>query len=269
MANYRQSTSSSLFRIIVMPAVLLCMIFRKPILQWIAVGAIAVWLLIVLLSALKRSGSRKKHRHAERRLAKLSDDVSSDTLAKAEMPESELFLIRQINIRITEQLKETFPMVSWLWVRRPAAADLCAGGTWRIQTSNTDPFNYGEVTVSKLGRISITMLQATPLGEAAELPEADNLAPEEMLERVDVKTWYRTEGEQILADMIDDLNTQGHRRLIIREDGEVCIEHSGEMKTVNTIRNFPPRMTWADFCQILSEDDITATAAPEGLLLSW
>ena len=269
MANNRQSTNSYLFRIIVTPAVLLCVIFRKQAFQWIAVSAIAVWLMIVLISALKRSGGRKKRRHTEKKLAKLSADISSDAQPEAETPESELFLIRQINIRITEQLKVTFPMVSWLWVRRPSASEICAGGTWRIQTSNTEPFNYGEVAITKQGRISITMLQATPLGEASELPEVDNLKPDEMLDRVDVKAWYRDEGERILADMIDDLNTQGHRQLIIHEDGEVCVERSGVMKPVETIRNFPPRMTWADFCQILSEDDITATAVPEGLVLSW
>lgn len=269
MANNRRNTNSSLFRVIVTPAVLLCVIFRKPIFQWIAVAAIAVWLTIVLISALKRSATGRKRRHKEKKLAKLSSDISTDALPETEQSESDLFLIRQINIRITDQLKETFPMVSWLWVRRPAVEDLCAGGTWRIQTSNTEPFNYGEVSISKLGRITITMLQATPLGEAIELPEADNLAPEEMLERVDVKSWYQAEGEQILADMIDDLNTQGHRQLIIRDDGEVCIERAGTMTAIDTIRNFPPRMTWADFCQLLSEDDITASVAPEGLLLSW
>ena len=205
MANNRQSTNSYLFRIIVTPAVLLCVIFRKQVFQWIAASAIAVWLMIVLISALKRSGGRKKHRHTEK-LAKLSADISSDAQPEAETPESELFLIRQINIRITEQLKVTFPMVSWLWVRRPSASEICAGGTWRIQTSNTEPFNYGEVAITKQGRLSITMLQATPLGEASELPEVDNLKPDEMLDRVDVKAWYRDEGERILADMIDDLN---------------------------------------------------------------
>ena len=70
MANYRQSTNSSLFRILVTPAVLLCVIFRKPIFQWIAVAAIAIWLLIQLILALKRSGKRRKQKRSEKKLRK-------------------------------------------------------------------------------------------------------------------------------------------------------------------------------------------------------
>ena len=269
MANFRRSNNSSLFRIIVTPAVLLCIIFRKPVFQWIAVTALAVWLGIVLVSALKQSGSRRKSRKAAKKLAELSSDADTDSQPETSMAESDLFLIRQINIRITEQLKSTYPMVSWLWIRRPATEEICAGGTWRISTTNTDPFNYGEVSLSKTGRLTITMLQATPLEEASELAESDELTPSEMLDRVDVKAWYVREGSQMLSSMIDDLNTQGHRKLMIRENGEVCIEASGELRAVDLVSNFPPRAVWEEFCQLLKEDEITAAAQPEGLLLSW
>ena len=69
--------------------------------------------------------------------------------------------------------------------------------------------------------------------------------------------------------MIDDLNTQGHRKLMIHEDGEVIVTASGTELTVDTIRNFPPRMAWEEFCQVLKEDEITAVVKPEGLQLSW
>ena len=269
MAKNRQSTNSNLFRILVYPAVLLCVIFRKPVFQWIAVSALAIWLLILLISALRRSGTRRKCRRSERKLARLRSNVTADTLPETELSERELFLIRQINIRITEQLKETYPMVSWVWLRRPTSEELCAGGAWRIQTSNTEPFNYGEVSISKLGKISITMLQATPLGEAAEFSETDDLTQDELQERPDLKRWYLDEGGQIIGNMIDDLNTQGHKKLIIHEDGEVCIRSASGMKTVDTLRYFPPRMDWSEFCQLLSEDEITATIEPDGLLLSW
>ena len=269
MANHRQSTNGSLFRILVTPAVLLCVIFRKPVFQWIAVTALAVWLLILLASALKRSATKRKRRRSEKKLAKISSKAPIEAPQEVETPESELFLIRQINIRITEQLKQTYPMVSWIWIRRPSTSELCSGGTWRIQTSNTEPFNYGEVAISRLGKISITMLQATPLGEAGEVLDADDLSQDEMLDRKDVKAWYFEAGEQILGEMIDDLNSQGHRRLIIHDDGEVFVESSGVMQAVSTVRDFPPRTAWEEFTQLLSEDEITATVRPEGLMLAW
>ena len=35
------------------------------------------------------------------------------------------------------------------------------------------------------------------------------------------------------------------------------------------LKNFPPRIVWEDFCQILREDEITASIQNEGLALSW
>ena len=97
----------------------------------------------------------------------------------------------------------------------------------------------------------------------------DDLKPEEMLERVDVKSWYFEHGEIILAQMIDELNTQGHKELLIREDGDVVITTSGIEQVVERIKGFPPRMVWEDFCQLLKEDEINASVQSNGLALAW
>lgn len=265
--------SGNLFRCLVVPTMLLCCIFRSPVFQWIAVAALAIWLGVVLAGVIREAWGKAKYKKAEKQLAQLSRTVREE----AEEPpkaasDNDLFLIRQINYRITEQLKGTYPMVSWLWVKpRPTTEELCKGGTWRIRVSNAEPFNFGEVAITKTGRLSITMLQATPLKDAQELePEDSNdLNDDELLDRSDVKSWYQKEGGQILARIIDDLNTQGHRKLLIHEDGEVCISSSGSEQTVEKISNFPPRMAWDEFCQVLKEDDIKASIKPEGLALSW
>ena len=269
VANYRQSNNGNLFRIIVTPAALLCVIFRKTVFQWIAVVALGVWLGILLISTLKKAAKHRKQRRAEAKLAKLNSSMKTDSVPEELIPEEELFLIRQVNIRITEQLKAMYPMVSWLWIRRPTVEELCSGGVWRIQTSNTEPFNYGEVAISKTGSLSITMLQAIPLGETMELLDGDDLTPEEMLDRTPVREWYSKEGGKLLSELIDDLNTQGHKHILVRENGDVCIGSPGSETTVDTIAHFPPRFAWDEFTQLLSEDEITAKAQPEGLMLSW
>ena len=164
-----------------------------------------------------------------------------------------------------------YPMVSWLWLKRPEAMELCQGGRFRIRTTNTDPFNYGEVELSPNGRLTITMLQAIPLKDAAEMESEakDDLAQEDLLERMDVKAWYTSQGEDALCQMIDDLNTQGHKHLLIKEDGNVVIEIEGKEETIELLKDFPPRMMWDDFCQLLKEDEITASIQAEGLALTW
>ena len=85
-----------------------------------------------------------------------------------------------------------------------------------------------------------------------------------------MKAWYQEHGEQLLSQIIDDLNTQGHREILVKEDGTVWIKSSsaGEV-VVDSVVNFPSRKTWYEFCQLLSEDEITASVKPEGLCLAW
>ena len=88
----------------------------------------------------------------------------------------------------------------------------------------------------------------------------------ELLDRVDVKEWYEGEGERVITAMIDNLNTQGHRTLLIRENGEVYVElDAGNNQKVECIQNFPPRMVWEEICQTLKEDEISILVPKESV----
>jgi hypothetical protein len=270
MANYRRITAGTVvFRCLLLPSSFLCVIFhRQPIFQWIAVGALAVWLLVSIFSLAKAKKTSKKEAAAQSEISHIRDERLPDE--SVPFQDQGLILIRQLNFRITEQLKSTYPMISWLWVRRPTTVELAKGGVWRIQVSHADPFNYGEVTMTPAGQMQITMLQVTPLDDAQTCaPSDDDLKPEDVMERVDVAAWYSDTGVNLLGALIDDLNAQGHRRLIIHEDGEVCVSCGSELKSVDRIKGFPPRMTWSTFCDLLKEDDITAQVQPDGLSLAW
>ena len=270
MALIRHTRTFTLFHALVVPALLLCAIFRKPVFQWIAVGVSAVWLVVELVVWIRQVVLRRRRKRNTNRLGKISQRHRDTETNVERTPESDLFLIRQLNYRITEQLKESYPLVSWLWSPRPKVEDLCKGGVWRIQLANADPFNYGDVAISPSGKLTITLLQAVALKDAEEHRLSDDdLKPEEMLERVDVKSWYFGHGEIILAQMIDELNTQGHKELLIKEDGDVVITSSGTEQVVERIKGFPPRMVWGDFCQLLKEDEITASVQSNGLALAW
>ena len=84
---------------------LLCAIFKHPAFQWIAVAALATWLAASLATPIGNAVQRSKHRKKTEELAKLRDEAPKEPAKPT--PDSELFLIRQINFRITEQLKLT------------------------------------------------------------------------------------------------------------------------------------------------------------------
>lgn len=270
MAKLRRLNASTLFKCLVVPTMLLCAIFRKPVLQWVAFSALVLWFIVLLLSTFGGFIERRNRKRMEKKLGQLAavkqEPIKLDPAAM--LPENEVFLIRQIHIRITEQLKASYPMVSWIWVKRPSVEEICRGGVWKIRVANTEPFNFGEVEITSKGAIRIVMIQAVSLSDA-EVKNGDDLAPEDLMKQVDVKSWYEGTGEAVLSTMIDNLNAQGHRKLLIKEDGEVCITLAGAEQKVDQIADFPPRIVWEEFCQLLAEDDITATIIPEGLAMAW
>ena len=273
MAFLRRLNTWTLFKCVVTPTLFLCVIFKRPVFQWIALGCGALWLAAVLTSAITKGITKRKHARTRKRLSRMtSESIELPMAASGDNSTNDLFLIRQINYRITEQLKGTYPMVSWLWVTRPTAKELCGGGTWRIRVTNADPFNHAEVQISTTGQLFITMMQTVQLKDASEEQEqrdSEDLKQEELLERTDVKSWYRQEGGELIATLIDELNTQGHKQLLIHEDGEVVIGKAENAQVVEVIQNFPVRMVWDEFTQLLREDDITATVKPDGLALAW
>lgn len=270
MAKLRRLNSTTLFKCLVVPTMLLCVIFHKPALQWIAFCALVLWLIVLLLSTFGGIAERFKRKRLERKLGQMAETkretIQSSSAEK--LPENDVFLIRQIHIRITEQLKASYPMVSWVWVKRPSIEAICKGGIWKIRVANTEPFNFAEVEITNKGQIRIMMIQAVPLDDAKQ-SNGDDLAPEELMEQADVKSWYEGTGEAELSTMIDNLNAQGHRKLVVKENGEVCITLAGAEQPVDQINNFPPRIVWEEFCQLLAEDDIKATIMPEGLSMAW
>lgn len=106
MTLLRKLKPSTFFRCLVVPTMFLCAIFKHPAFQWIAVAALAIWLAASLATPIGNAVQRSKHRKKTEELAKLREEVPKEPAKST--PDSELFLIRQINFRITEQLKDTY-----------------------------------------------------------------------------------------------------------------------------------------------------------------
>ena len=73
----------------------------------------------------------------------------------------------------------------------------------------------------------------------------------------------------LLSVLIDELNVQGHKRLVIHENGDVLVTVEGKEQAVDTIPDFPPRPAWDDLCVLAREDDISAEVRGQELAVSW
>ena len=101
------------------------------------------------------------------------------------------------------------------------------------------------MTLSATGKLEIALVQMVPLAEAELQPHNDeDLEEQDILDRSDVKQWYTQKGSALLSALIDELNVQGHKRLTIKENGDVFVTASGKQQPVVTIPDFPPRSAW-------------------------
>ena len=260
----------SWFRFLVVPAMFLAAMSKRPAAQWCAVGMLAFWVILQVSQTIIRKRAAVKHSEP----LKIESKKEENDIRKETFSQTELFLIRQINHRITEQLKQTYPTIAWTWAKRPSPKELEHGGSWRIQLSNADPYHFGDVSMKSNGAMSITLILEAPLikpletsfdppADAAELEAGDEPKPS------DAMIWYTEYGEDLLAGMIDDLNSQGHKKLTIHDDGEVFIRASGKDIAVDKLAWFLPRIAWPEFEPLLKEDGISASEEAAGLTLAW
>lgn len=167
MTFLRRMKSFTLFKYLVLPALLLCAVIKSRRCSGSHFLPSCFGLASLRLRRLPHQSAQKRKSMSRRKpvppQVPVSDGQSTPRVDQdIQTAHNELFLIRQVNYRITEQLKTSYPLVSWLWLVRPDASQLCQGGRFRIRTYNTDPFNYGEVELSDQGQLTITMLQAVP-----------------------------------------------------------------------------------------------------------
>ena len=247
-----------------LPCVLLGTITRKSVFYWIALAALLISAVIELGKLLAHAAKKRPKQKAVRktRRERMKDREQNDDRS----------LLLQVNYRITEQLSVTYPNVSWLWLEKPGAEDIKLGGTWRISLQHADPFNYAEVSLSRSGAMTILLMQMIPLGEASSsVPEQDenDLGDNELLDRFDVRKWYAEAGEKALCAIVEELNTQGYKRLLISENGEVLIGRTGSELRFSAITDFPPKSVWEDLCSLVREDDIQASVNGSQLIVAW
>lgn len=270
MAKKSRIDAWTLMKILVVPCLFLCAIFKHPAFQWIAAGALTLWVCFMLAEVIRpRIRKRKKTAMEQRQEAARKPQDPPTQLQEAD-DETKLSLLRQVNHRVMEQLKQSYPTVAWLWEARPTSEEISKGCTKRIKLYHCDPFNFGEVTLSATGKLEIALIQLIPLAEAELQPQNDeDLEEQDILDRSDVKQWYTQTGIALLSALIDELNVQGHKRLIIKENGDVFVTASGKQQTVDTIPDFPPRSAWEDLCVLAREDDIAVEVCNQELAVSW
>ena len=95
MAMNSRMNSWTLMKILVVPCLFLCAIFKHPAFQWIACVALAIWVCFMLANVIRLR--LKKREKAAAPATKATDKDALPAPENAETDEARLSLLRQVN----------------------------------------------------------------------------------------------------------------------------------------------------------------------------
>lgn len=268
-----------------MKVVLILAIFLRGALRdWLIMGITCIWLILVFGFYFKDNGkslwdklktrfnSNKQitDRHGlfrDKNVVKVEeDDVDSD-IERAEEEKrrsyyesTQEFLLKNINFRITEKLKQFYPNATWIWETSLTNIESDLKNA-RIKTSNTGEYNFADVTFLSSGEIRFNMLKITELCEKNE----------EQVQHTtyDVKNWYETIGFNMIRNTINEIYSHGYRQMEIAEDGTILIRTQNADVECGKIDNMLDKANWNEVIKYLKDDKIIAKVKANKLALSW
>ena len=172
-----------------------------------------------------------------------------------------------IALRISDKLKSAYPDLTWQWTESPSLHDILTGKTFRIRVENMSSYNHADISFDRFGRIRIE-----PMTIGSFTPEEENDSTDESTSEptpVDVRVWYDLVGQPILEKHITELNTSGHGKLTIKENGDIVINRQKKEVLIATLDSFPAKQYWKELVTVLEENELCAKANDKNLVVSW
>jgi len=269
---------SNLIKVLIVMAVF----FRGNLRDYLMMGSTAIWLMIntclFLEPKIKPLVEKAKIKISEAKISiKEMITEMNNTEAEVEFEEeieepkvseektffkdTQDFLLRNVNFRITEKLRRVYPKVTWSW-----ASDLFDDNgrikNAQIYTENTGEFNMADVSFQTSGEINFKMLKVAEFKEK-ECKETEKLSED------DIKTWYDSCAFGIINETINEICSKGYKFMEIEEDGSIYIREQNEKVQCRKIDNMVDKNLWNDFAKYLKKDDIKTKVLNDKLVLSW
>lgn len=233
----------------------------------------ALW--FVWMAALLLSPRIQRHRHsrARRRQTKKRQDegISPPELFRltgTDGSPTEQLLLRHVNHRISAYLRSAYPDMTWEWCEKTPERIILQGGTGRIRVFGVPDFNHADIKFDRQANIGCDMIRIVPLATAGgQTPTADNVPPNK--QPVDPQVWYEMQGRKVLESLVADLNSRGHCRMILHEDGDVCVTEDTAEVAKEHLANFPEKVYWDRLVQVFERNGLAAEVTPAGIQVSW
>ena len=69
--------------------------------------------------------------------------------------------------------------------------------------------------------------------------------------------------------LIADLNSRGHSKLTLRENGDICIQQDDELVPQEHLANFPAKVYWPRLVEVFESKGLSAETTAQGIQVSW
>ncbi len=237
-------------------------LFRGPWQIWLLLGVFTLWGLWIVNCQLMPMIQRTKRRMA-RRAAQTDTTNEALDAANARTTQVTEVMMRHVNHRITAYLHSLYPDATWSWCDEGAAETVIAGGITRIQVFGVDDHAYADIQLDPNGIICLSMVEIHKNPDAEEEAIPPNRQP------IDPQLWYAASGRAVLEEVIAELNSRGHSRILLKENGEIVIEQNDEKVVTRRLTGFPAKVYWSRLTEILKGDGLNALTLPGGLQISW
>lgn len=238
---------------------------------WLYSAAFAVW------SAWAVTGHlipylRAKQRQREAR--RIRQRYEQEQRRKQECPAPDLsdpvgaVLLRHVNYRISTYLKSAYPEATWAWREEFPERIVSKGGTGRIQVYGIPDFNYADVSFTQSADIQCSLVKIVPLSKLqGQKQSAESKAPQPA--PVDPQIWYEKQGRVVLENLVNDLNSRGHSRLTISENGDISVQQGDAQVRQSSLENMPEKMYWPRLAKVFEREGLAANITESGMVLSW
>ena len=243
---------------------------RGPWQIWLLTGAFILWGLWVTLFLLHPMMQREKRRRQRLQQMKKRQAEGISSPKAFSVPEitgdaTEL-LLRHVNHRISSYLRGAYPDVKWEWCEKNPEKLILQGGVGRIRVFGIVDFDHADIKLDQNANLRCDMVKIVPLPGNDE-SNSGNTPPNK--QPVDPQIWYEVQGRSVLEAMVADLNSRGHSRLTLHEDGDICIVEDKDEVAKDRLSNFLEKVYWPRLVQVLESNGLAAEITAAGIQVSW
>jgi hypothetical protein len=246
--------------------------FRGGMRQWLLAGEFAAYGLWLFLPWIGNCVYRfrlyvKKHWIARqtRAAAVVVETYESEVIVPQKTRTIGELLLLHVNFRITGYLQSAFPGVTWEWLIEEPEMLAIEGGTGRVKLFGIDEYTHAEITLDKAAKLTCDMLKIMSLSDA---PDTETQKP--AAEPMNVEAWFSICGKNLITACIAKLDSLGHKKLSIKESGDIFIIQDGrEAVGSNRLQQFPAKAHWENLVTALANAGITAAVAGEVIDIMW